>query len=163
IPGQSTSSAAPVTINPVLVTAPQNPTPVPVAAVISGQQNTHTVRFGETLLHIAQRYGTTMQAIMSVNGISNPNRIYAGQQLVIPAAGSVSSGSTATSASAGQCSGLQATSPLDGLHNGPTQFYWNGASAGVSGYQVEVFNSGGQLVATFQAGASTTSLTGDTS
>jgi hypothetical protein len=33
----------------------------------------------------------------------------------------------------------------------------------VNGYQVEVFNSSGQLVATFQADGNSTNLTGDTS
>lgn len=46
----------------------------------------HVVRWGENLYRIALRYGTTVQAIATANGITNPNRIYAGQRLVIPAA-----------------------------------------------------------------------------
>jgi LysM repeat protein len=44
----------------------------------------HIVRWGENLTGIATQYGTTIHAIMSANGISNPNRIYAGQRLLIP-------------------------------------------------------------------------------
>lgn len=44
---------------------------------------TYTVKYGDTLGTIAQRYGTTYQAIASLNGISNPNRIYVGQRLTI--------------------------------------------------------------------------------
>ena len=42
------------------------------------------MQWGENLYRIALRYGTTWQAIASYNGIANPNRIYAGQRLVIP-------------------------------------------------------------------------------
>lgn len=44
----------------------------------------HTILPGETLSIIAQRYGTTIQAIAAANGIYNVDRIYYGQQLVIP-------------------------------------------------------------------------------
>jgi LysM repeat protein len=47
---------------------------------------THTVARGETLADIAARYGTTPTALASANGIANPNRIYAGSQLRVPAA-----------------------------------------------------------------------------
>lgn len=46
----------------------------------------HIVRWGENLSSIARIYGTTVAAIVQANGIPNPNRIYAGQRLVIPAA-----------------------------------------------------------------------------
>lgn len=45
----------------------------------------HVVRRGETLYSIARRYGVRMWSIANVNGITNPNRIYVGQRLVIPA------------------------------------------------------------------------------
>lgn len=44
----------------------------------------YTVKSGDTLSGIAAKYGTTYQAIASLNGISNPNLIYAGQKLAIP-------------------------------------------------------------------------------
>lgn len=46
----------------------------------------HVVCWGENLTGIAVRYGTTIQAIMNANGLANPNRIYAGQRLIIPTA-----------------------------------------------------------------------------
>jgi putative chitinase len=42
------------------------------------------VRWGENLIWIAGQYGTSVQAIMNANGLSNPHRIYAGQRLLIP-------------------------------------------------------------------------------
>ncbi len=45
----------------------------------------YIVRRGDTLLRIARRFGTSVQAILAVNPqIRNPNRIFAGQRLVIP-------------------------------------------------------------------------------
>ena len=50
------------------------------------QQNNvrqYTVEYGETLSEIASRYGTTVSALCSINGISNHNMIYVGQVLSI--------------------------------------------------------------------------------
>ena len=44
----------------------------------------HYVRYGETLSSIGRLYGVNPYAIARANGISNPNRIYAGQWLLIP-------------------------------------------------------------------------------
>ena len=44
---------------------------------------TYTVKKGDTLSEIAQKYGTTYQEIAKANGISNPNLIRAGQVLNI--------------------------------------------------------------------------------
>ncbi|TEU14158.1 MAG: LysM peptidoglycan-binding domain-containing protein [Anaerolineales bacterium] len=45
----------------------------------------HHVRYGETLSSIGRLYGVNAYAIARANGIWNPNRIYAGQVLLIPA------------------------------------------------------------------------------
>lgn len=49
----------------------------------------HTIQPGDTLFSIAQRYGTTVDAIVIANGIANPNNVPVGTQLVIPAPGEV--------------------------------------------------------------------------
>lgn len=41
----------------------------------------YTVKSGDTLSGIAAKYGTTYQRIAALNGVSDPNRIYAGQRL----------------------------------------------------------------------------------
>ena len=41
----------------------------------------HEIRYGETLSGIASKYGTTVSRICSLNSISNPDRIYAGQKI----------------------------------------------------------------------------------
>lgn len=44
----------------------------------------HIVGWGDTLFSIANRYGTSVNAIMQANRLSNPNFIYIGQRLSIP-------------------------------------------------------------------------------
>lgn len=44
---------------------------------------TYTIQSGDTLWQIALKYGTTVQEIANINGISNPNLIYPGQVLRI--------------------------------------------------------------------------------
>lgn len=42
---------------------------------------TYTVKKGDTLSEIAQRYGTTTSKLVSLNNIKNPNKIYPGQRI----------------------------------------------------------------------------------
>lgn len=48
------------------------------------QEQVHVVQKGETLYLIAQRYGTTVQALAAANNLADPNLIYRGQELIIP-------------------------------------------------------------------------------
>ena len=65
------------------------PSPAP-----AGQSAVHVVQSGETLSGIATRYGVAVNAIMQANSISDPNRIFVGQRLVIPANGTVAAPAT---------------------------------------------------------------------
>ena len=56
----------------------------------------YTVQSGNTLSGIAEEYGTTVNTLVAINGISNPNLIYVGQVLKIPATGSGASVSTSS-------------------------------------------------------------------
>jgi LysM repeat protein len=51
------------------------------------QNRVHIVQRGENLTRIAAYYGTSVQAIMNANGLSNPNFIWVGQRLIIPGGG----------------------------------------------------------------------------
>jgi putative chitinase len=44
----------------------------------------HTIRQGESLSVLARRYNTSVDALAKANNLQDPNRIQAGQQLVIP-------------------------------------------------------------------------------
>lgn len=49
----------------------------------TAKTQTYTVKAGDTLSGIAALYGTTTQALQNLNGINNPNLIYAGQKLIV--------------------------------------------------------------------------------
>jgi LysM repeat protein len=58
---------------------------VGMVAPAAAQQAVHFVRPGETLASIARLYNVSLQSLAQLNGITNPNLIYAGQRLFIPA------------------------------------------------------------------------------
>ena len=49
-----------------------------------GQARTYVVQKGDTLLSIARRYGLTTKQLQAANNITNPDKIFPGQTLVIP-------------------------------------------------------------------------------
>jgi LysM repeat protein len=59
------------------------PTVAPSAAPTAVHQ-TYIVKSGDTLERIARRYGTTVNAIMELNGLTDRNRLSIGQKLLIP-------------------------------------------------------------------------------
>jgi murein DD-endopeptidase MepM/ murein hydrolase activator NlpD len=64
-----------------LVIPSASPTPEPTT-----REQVHVVQRGETLYRIAQRYGTTVQALVAANNLANPNLIHWGQKLILPSA-----------------------------------------------------------------------------
>lgn len=154
------------------------------AQVACGPSVVHVVERGQTMFRIALRYGTTISAIASANGIANPNLIYAGQSLRIPCAGaplatpaptatpvittgiSLPAGGTVTGGIVVpqrpisiNCAAFRATSPTDGMDARSQVFYWNPAP-GATGYRLSIFNldGGGYLAASFDASATATRL-----
>jgi LysM repeat protein len=61
---------------------------LPVAGTVPTTGGTYTVRGGDTLSSIAQRFGTTVRAIQAANSLSDPNVVVIGKTLKIPAGGS---------------------------------------------------------------------------
>ncbi|WP_322796877.1 LysM peptidoglycan-binding domain-containing protein [Tepidiforma sp.] len=59
--------------------------PPPGAAVGPPAGRLYLVQPGETLSDIALRHGVTVKALAAANGLHNPDRIFAGQLLTIPA------------------------------------------------------------------------------
>ena len=64
------------------------PAPAP-----SPQYITYVIQPGDTLSGIAQRYGTTVSVLAQLNGISDPDKIYAGNTLKVPESGTNSGSS----------------------------------------------------------------------
>lgn len=50
---------------------------------VTSDGSLHVVQRGDTISQIAQRYGLSVQQLMGINGLSNPNHVYVGQQLKV--------------------------------------------------------------------------------
>lgn len=81
-------------------------------------------------------------------------------QVIIPSGGSVT---VPLSAPVVNCFSFRPTSPLDGMSNSSTTFYWDGAP-GAEYYRVNVFNldQGGALKASYVTSGPFTHISGDT-
>jgi LysM repeat protein len=77
-----------VVLVPLLVSVLLLVTALPLAASPEQQGTIHVVQAGEHLTAIANRYGTTPQAIASANNLVNMNLVYVGQRLTIPGSAS---------------------------------------------------------------------------
>ncbi len=87
-PLTATSTAEPPSATSTPVPAQPTATPVPptvdpTATATTGPVN-YTVQPGDSLSGIAARYGISQDVLAAANGITDPNRIYAGQVLTIP-------------------------------------------------------------------------------
>ncbi len=154
--------------------APPTAVPAPVECPV-GTNITHVVSAGENLYRISLRYSTSMGAIMAANGITNAERIFAGQSLIIPCGVDLGIPSVPQQPpgpptipnvpfpTGVDCSTFRATSPLDGLNYGSNTFYWDGA-AGATSYRVNIYGmdeAKGALVHSFEVSGNVTRLTGD--
>ncbi len=74
-PAQATATPA----GPVVATSPS-----PTA---SGETIVYVVESGDTLFGIAEKFGVLASDIMRANGLTDPNLLYAGQELIIPLGG----------------------------------------------------------------------------
>ncbi|MBI3760418.1 MAG: LysM peptidoglycan-binding domain-containing protein, partial [Chloroflexi bacterium] len=82
----TTTAANPTATVAPTSTAPPTATPAPIKYV---------VKRGDTLRGIALKFGTTVSALVAVNHIADPSRIFVGRTLIIPGSASSSPGATA--------------------------------------------------------------------
>ncbi|HRQ38689.1 MAG TPA: LysM peptidoglycan-binding domain-containing protein [Chloroflexota bacterium] len=88
-------TAPPPTVDPLQPTPEPETQPgteataEPQSPPTSDGQTVHVVAPGDTLFSISQQYGVPIDQIMAANGITDPNNLVVGTQLVIPAPGSV--------------------------------------------------------------------------
>jgi spore coat assembly protein SafA len=100
--GQTTAQTQPV-IKQITITTKTTPAPASAQtpAASSGGSitgSTYTVQRGDTLWGIAQRAGVSLQALEAANPqITNPNLIYPGQTVTIPAGGTLPSAAQSAS------------------------------------------------------------------
>ena len=62
-----------------------NPAMIFVGQMLIMPFQSHTVQLGEALWMLAQRYGTTVEAIIQANQLADPFLVFPGQVLRIPA------------------------------------------------------------------------------
>jgi LasA protease len=67
---------------PIYTPTPDPPRVLPTLRV---EEETYTVQSGDTLGQIAARYGLALDALITANQITNPDLLYPGQVLIIPA------------------------------------------------------------------------------
>lgn len=82
------------------------------------QGSVHVVQPGESLSVIAVRYGVSMAALASANGINNTNHVWVGQQLAIPGSGSGggwNAGATGTLVTVGRGDSLSLIAAMNGM------------------------------------------------
>lgn len=78
------TTAAP-TVAPTAAAASPAGTPTRSPTAAPGSGRVHVVGEGDTLYRIAQRYGTTVEAIMAANGFTDRSKIlHIGDRLTIP-------------------------------------------------------------------------------
>ncbi len=83
-PLDNTSTLEPVPVDPGVEQ------PEPTVEAPAAVDTVHTVLAGDTLFKIALQYDVSIEEITAVNDIPDINRLEIGQQIVIPAPGSVS-------------------------------------------------------------------------
>ena len=83
------ATAVPPTDTPVIVFADQATPEPPTATPTLAPFVEHTVQEGESLVSIAEQYGTTIEAIAAASFLENPDLVYVGQVLTIPQATAV--------------------------------------------------------------------------
>ncbi|HUR60493.1 MAG TPA: LysM peptidoglycan-binding domain-containing protein [Opitutaceae bacterium] len=83
IPGRPASPTAAATANPA-ASAGRTAETIPAVTKSSGNAMKHMVKSGETLGSIARQYGVKSNDIAVANSISDPAKVRAGQELIIP-------------------------------------------------------------------------------
>jgi LysM repeat protein len=82
-----------------ILTIPTSSAPAPAApsaATTSSVTSSVVVQVGDTLSAIAARHGTTVSALVSANGLSNPNLVVVGTHLSVPGAAATATVTSST-------------------------------------------------------------------
>lgn len=88
-PTEALPTATPEPADVVVEPTEQATAAAPTGGEATAAETSYEVRWGDTLSQIAQRFGTTVAAILARNTrITNRNQIFAGTVLVIPGTGS---------------------------------------------------------------------------
>ena len=78
----SPQRAATATAPGAAPTVAPTPSPTRVTGTVPGQK--YVVQPGDTLVAIAEEFGVTVQELIDANGLTNPDVLRVGQELIIP-------------------------------------------------------------------------------
>lgn len=90
-PTDAATEQGPANVDPTegpATTAPADtpsPTPETTATTPTASGEVYEVQSGDTLSGIAQRFDTTVEALVEANGLDDPNALFPGDELTIPA------------------------------------------------------------------------------
>lgn len=129
---QSSPLDRPATGQPAYGNASQGASPYggPARNDSSSDGSVVVLRQGETLDTISRRYSIPQQALMDVNGISDPNSVRPGQQLLVPVYSRSKGGWVAPQRPSGQAPVQQASAPAAPSQPGGTYASQQSAPAG---------------------------------
>jgi len=80
----NSNPTSPAAEAPTTAGEPAEPTAAPTATLDPANQQIYTIQSGDSLSAVAGRFGTTVDAIMKANELTDPNVIFVGQRLIIP-------------------------------------------------------------------------------
>ena len=81
------NNTASTTSTSTTLAAPTSSTSTTLATTTTTRPLEYVIQRGDTLNSIAIKFGVTRQALMELNGITNPDKILAGESLKIPPTG----------------------------------------------------------------------------
>jgi LysM repeat protein len=86
--GPSSGPVASASASPAQASEAPRRTPTPLPSVeVTAPPFTYVVQPGDHLVNIADMFGVDVQDIIDLNDIKNPNRLFVGQELLIPGYG----------------------------------------------------------------------------
>jgi LysM repeat protein len=79
------SHPTPTPDDALVIVTPTPGTPIPQTPTPRSAQTTYVVQPGDSLSGIATKFGISQEELQQANNINDPDSIYAGQELIIPA------------------------------------------------------------------------------
>jgi LysM repeat protein len=83
-PAASDSAPPPTLAPPTPTPLPPTPTPTPGPTPTPQGQTSYVVQAGDQLKYIAASHGVSIQSILAINDVPNPDSLRVGQTLTIP-------------------------------------------------------------------------------